>query len=230
MIEEWLIKEPEPNPFQRKEEPERCIIALPGLGNSAGMVSQIAENLCLPNTLIVAMRSVYWRWYPQPISAMNQGGAAAGVPLAREVIERHLRGVEAVWNIPRSKTALLGYSAGAVMSLQIMAHADEPFAACVSLCGAILEPKKLPECKHKKDQQTAVLLVHNQDDLCFEWEERYLPMKKALRSKGYRPHVLENPYGGHHICWEDELQVSKFVGQRLVSKDWEHPRQRDLRD
>jgi len=230
MIEEWLIKEPEPNPFQRKKEPERCIIALPGFGNSANMAAQIAENLCLPNTLIVAMRSIFWRWYPQPISAVDQAGAVKGLPMAREIIERHIRGVEAIWNIPRKKTALVGYSAGAVMALQLMAYAEEPFAACVSLCGAILEPKSLPRCKYDKDDQTAVLLVHNQDDYCFDWDERYIPMKKALRAKGYRPHLLESEFGGHKHCWRDELHISKFIGQRLVHENWEHPRQKDLRD
>ncbi len=216
IIKEWVI-----SPSSNTMSPSRCIVGLPGRCNGSKMMINICEDMCLPDTLIVALRPDGYAWYPQPFAADHQQAAVAGLPAARASIENAVQRIEAGWGIDRSKIALVGYSAGAVMAIQVAAYAKKSYGAVVSFCGAILEPGALPKCKHPK---TDFLLMHNQDDLCFDWQERYLPMKEALRKQKYKVHILEDRWGGHTLCWTDIVQGGSFVGQQIVGKDWKHPR------
>lgn len=218
VIREWVI-----SPSMHSMQPSRCIVGLPGRANTAEMMIRLGEGMCLPDTLIVALEPDGLAWYPQPYAADRQDAAVAGLPAARVGIENAVQRIEAGWGIDRSKIAIMGFSAGAVMALQVAAHAKKSFGAAVSLCGAILEPEKLPQCKHP---DTGFLLLHNQDDYCFDWEERYLPMKRALMKNKYKVYVLEEEHGGHKPHWTDIIQVSNFVGKKIVAEDWKHPRSR----
>jgi len=100
---------------------------------------------------------------------------------------------------------LVGFSAGAVMSIWLGAHSNKPFAGVISLAGAILEPTQLPKAKHK----TPFLIQHNRDDDCFKWGERYLPMKRALLRQGYNVNFKEG-HGGHTLTFDEVSMTRRF--------------------
>ncbi len=222
IIKEWVI-----SPSSNTLNPSRCLVGLPGRANTAHMMIRLCNEMKLPDTLVVAMEPDGLAWYPQPYAADNQKAAVAGLAVARKSIEHAVQRIESGWGIDRSKIALVGYSAGAVMAIQVAAYAKKSYGAVASLCGAILEPSDLPQCKHP---DTSFMLMHNQDDLCFDWQERYLPMKQALMKKKYKVNVLEEKYGGHMPCWLDIRTTGTFIGQKIVDKNWTPPKEEDMFD
>ena len=179
------------------DNPEYAIICLPGrAGNGAVFARDYLDDTRITNAVFVGPTPVGYEWYPMPVSAMNQAAALGGLPRARSAVERIQKAVEKKFGIPKSKTVLTGFSAGGVMAIQAAAYSEEPYLAAVCHCGAILEPEDLPEANGRT---TPILLTHNRDDMCFEWFERYIPMKSALLKKGYRTFVLEGKSGGHYV-------------------------------
>jgi predicted esterase len=89
------------------------------------------------------------------------------------------------------------------MAIQAAAWSNRPYGAVVAHAGAILEPLALPQAKHK----TPFLVMHNENDDCFSWDERYLPMKLALVDKKYPVEFIENEVGGHSVT-NDELATA----------------------
>ena len=226
MISQWIIHEPEDGNYQR------CIIALPGRGNSAELMVKIARDLQIPQTLVVALRPWYSAWYPQPFSAEDQEDAIKGIPKALQAVNQAIQRVIDGFKLPYNRIALLGYSAGGVMAIQTAVHrmhvatkhkTHKPcFAGAVIYCGAILEPEQLPLAPGI-DRPTPFFLVHNQDDECFNWWERYIPMKSALYNCGYQVQTSESMSGGHMIKTPDIFRTSRFLGRCFGIQDWEHP-------
>jgi predicted esterase len=229
MIGQWIIREPEDGPY------ERCIISIPGRGNTAEMMIRMAENLQLPRTLIVAVRPWYSAWYPQPFSLEKQAEAVGGLPKALRTINRVVDTIRRGFDLPYEKIGLLGYSAGGVMSILAACHrmvvADHAkpapgrsYAGVGVYCGAILEPDRIPPAPKSPRASTPFFLVHNMDDNCFDWWERYRPMKSALIRRGYQVETAEHADGGHMINGATDIfRTSRFFGHCFGLKDWEHP-------
>ena len=194
---------------------DKCIVFLPGRGETGHPMMRSWKEWGWTKTLFVALTPVYRAWYPMPNGEHDQDDAVAGIPAAIDLIESTLARIRKRFPIPKERTALVGYSAGAVMALQVAAHSSEPYAAAVSHAGAILDPESLPPCKH---EETGILLTHYMDDWSFSWEERFLPMYHALLSNGYslftatgEPHER----GGHNVYKEDLMAGCQFVAEQF---------------
>jgi phospholipase/carboxylesterase len=164
----------------------------------------------LDNTLLLAVAPME-EWYPAPRGANNQMEAVWGLKLSVPEFNDFIEKIEQEYQFPRSKVALVGFSAGAVMAIQAAAWSDKPYAAVVAHNGAILEPSDLPRARH----DTPFLLLHNENDDCFSWDERYLPMKIALIDKRYNLEVIENDVGGHYISPEDVGLAGDWLRRHL---------------
>ena len=215
MISQWLIRE-QPNNAHKK-----CIIGLPGRGNSAEMMIGVLRDFCLPDTLIVSVQTDRYAWYPQPHSVDEQSAAVSGLPTARAAINRVVTTIRNGWGLRNIDIALVGYSAGAVVALDVATRKIKPFAGVVSMCGAILEPDNV---RPARNESTPIMLVHNQDDRCFDWWERYLPMRLSLTERGYDVERCENRFGGHMINLMNVIDSANFLGRCFEFHDWEHPR------
>ncbi len=206
-INHWLIQEPKPG-----RPVKGCIIALPGRGVPGGLMLRYCHMMGLPNTLKVALVPKKRAWYPQPNGPEDQDAAVHGlnhyaVPNVLQAIEK----VKKTWDIPQERIALLGFSAGAVVALQIAIESAAPYAACVSLAGAILVPEEVPPAHH----QTPIILCHGELDFCFMWWERYLPMRQALTNRGYCVRTMEKPQGEHCLYVDDSLNLGEALAKPL---------------
>lgn len=217
MIEQWIIKEP----FD--EDIKQAVIGFSGRGIPAELMVDVMEDFYLPETLIVSVQPYGLSWYPQPTSSEQQEDTVKYLPAARKVCLQSVNRISKGFNLPLDRIALVGYSAGGVMAIQSAIHISQPLAAAVCLCGAVFEPDKIPKASKKS---TPILLVHSYDDACFDWEERYLPMKQGLKEKGYKVYVKENEDNGHMITRADVMDVSKFLGLQFGYKNWDHPKRK----
>jgi len=211
MINLWAVSEP--------KQVSKCIIGLTGRGQEASHMLHIAKSLDLPDTLLVAIEPEELRWYPQPISSVDQDEAVAGLPLARAAIGDIIKSIQWKWNLFPKDITLIGFSAGGVMAVDIATKEKEEYGAIVCFAGAILNPYDTPQ----NDKDTPFLLIHNKDDYCFDWKERYLPMKEKLVEQGYNVTTLEKRRGNHRIFYKDVVEASNFIGQHMIDPSWQHP-------
>jgi phospholipase/carboxylesterase len=204
MISKWIINEPI---GKRKG----CIVALPGRGTPAETMERFVCHMDLPNTLVICLEPSNLRWYPQPNGPNDQREAVAGMERATDFLNKRLSKIQRAFRLRRQQIALVGYSAGSVMALNMCVNSNQPFAAVASMAGAILEPEHMPVANN----QTPILLRHAIDDDCFKWDERYIPMKQSLLRGGYNVYVSEKNYGGHGISTEDAGTFGRFLAPFL---------------
>jgi len=197
-----------------------CLVLLTGRGQDTNWLTHTLQQLQLHQTTCVVIRPENYQWYPPPLGPKMQDAAVAGLVSARASIELALKRIQMGYGFSRDEIVLMGFSAGAVMALNVATQSDEPFSAVISMAGAILEPSQLPACKFP---EMPIILQHNQDDSVFEWDERFVPMNDALVGKGYKVYQLTRSLGGHEIYYRDVVTLSRFLSDHLEYEEWDRP-------
>jgi predicted esterase len=195
-------------------KPAGGILFLPGRGgHGIQMVRKYQDVFVYPNIALMALSPMpaEYGWYPMPNGPEDQRHSVEGLKHAVDALETVLNQVEEMYGLTRDKIILAGFSAGAVVALSHHTTSKSPCAGVVSHGGAILEPNKLKKAQHKNP----IVLNHAQDDFCFDWFERYLPMKEALTKKGYKVWLAERPKGNHVLMWQDVERCQTFFEKTL---------------
>jgi len=210
--------------LRSRKKPLGCVVTLPGRDGTGKEMVELYKQSGLTKSLIVGVTPPNRQWYPLPNGAGDQKAAVSGIDAAVVNVFKTLSRIRRNFGITSRNTALAGFSAGAVVALQVAARSEHPFAAVLCHSGAILEPDKLPPCKHPS---TKILLIHSRDDTCFYWEERYLPMKAALKAKGYNFMCLERDTGNHGLYRADMIVAGMFLsplfGYKKIETDAQLP-------
>lgn len=199
--------------MEQLSQKTKMIICLPGRGQNENEFKYYLDFWWCTNGLgwtdkpIIEEIHPGNEWYPLPNGPNDQISATLGIKKATESLFSKIKILSEKYNILFSEISLLGFSAGGVMALQIAANTNEKFHSVVCHSGAILEPDKLPQAMSR----TPILLVHRTGDDCFSWEERYLPMKRALLEKNYYCNCLEINEFGHGYTSIDMNMVVAFI-------------------
>lgn len=188
------------------------ILFLAGRGIPAEDTMSWAKLMGIQDALLVTAQTHQVAWYPAPNGANDQEYALLGIDNAVQNANKIIRSMNDAYEIPFEKIIVMGFSAGAVVAIQTVSRSEVALGGAIAYAGAILDPDSLPECRFPK---MPILLRHNEDDDCFEWEERYLPMKKALRDKGYKLSVSESLFGGHRPALKDFLLFGNWIKSQL---------------
>jgi len=186
------------------------VVLLPGRGQPAKDILARYHRFSTLNQFTLVAIEPMDEWYPAPKGAEDQMEAVWGLKLSVPQMDEFIAELEEEFEVDRSNVILGGFSAGAVMAIQLAALTDNPFNAVIAHNGAILEPDELPESRHP----TKYLVIHNENDDCFSWEERYLPMKNALLEQGYDLEVIEGEVGGHFIAPEDVEDAGFWIREQ----------------
>lgn len=204
------------------------VIGLHGRGSNAEDLAGLAPALepgwrylfpQAPQRLDLGGWGASFSWY-EPIMSEEERRAApqAGVRVspqvlaAREQLRGFLREVHERLAVPPSRSALIGFSQGAAMTLDTGLRADPPYAALVAMSGFLPEDDDLPAVLAAARNQ-AVLLIHGvADDI--------LPLgigrrgRQVLEGAGLAPDYREFPMA--HEVSEDSLgAVAAFLRARL---------------
>lgn len=203
--------------FGLPKEYDSCLICLPGRGGNAMQMTRDyqdhLEMLGHRESAIVGMqpKRIGGGWYPAPNGPDDQDEAITGMAESVAVLDEAISKVEKEYGITRKEICLAGFSAGAVMAMQMAATSVEPFGGVIVHSGAILDLENLPPAP----TQTPILLCHYKDDSVFGWTERYEPMHEALVREGYNISTCINPIGGHKI---DRNRAGGFILEKLRFK------------
>lgn len=204
--------------------PKAGILFLPGRGgHGVHMIQKYQDVFVYPEMALMALSPMPsdCGWYPMPNGPADQEHSIRGLKMATDALEHVLDQIEELYQLSRDKIVLTGFSAGAVVALNHHITTKRPCAGAVSHGGAILEPHKLKKAQHTRP----IVLNHAQDDFCFEWFERYLPMKEALVKKGYKVWLAERPRGNHVLMCQDvercQTFYEKVLGVKLSVPEWQ---------
>lgn len=187
------------------------IVLLPGRGQLAKNMLELYHSFSNLHQFTLVAIEPNIEWYPAPNGSHNQNEAVSGLKSSVPQLDFFISELEKEFNVDRSQVVLAGFSAGAVMAIQVAAHAENPFNAVVCHNGAVLKPDDLPKSIHP----TKYFIFHNEDDDCFSWEERYLPMKKALKDKGYKLKTCEEAAGGHDVSFYDVENAGIWIKEQF---------------
>ena len=191
-----------------------AVVFLHGYGADGGDLLGLAEPLAphLPDTLFLAPDAPErcagnpfgYQWFPIPwIDGSSEQAAAEGMARAAADLNAWLDGVLAEEGLAAGQIALVGFSQGTMMSLEVAPRRAEPVAGIVGFSGRLLGPERL---SGEAVSRPPVLLVHGDaDDLV---PVQALPeAAEALQGAGFTvyAHIMRGT--GHGIA-PDGLSVA----------------------
>lgn len=182
------------------------VLALHGRGDRADAFARLAEQLRLPMRFVVAEAPMVWgarggrQWFDAKagdLSGQLDTRIADLVTLAGKVAKR--------WPAA-PMPLLLGFSQGAMLSLQAIAQQPGHFAGAVALSGALLVTDDLP----KATVARRVFLTAGSRDRIVR-PERARDAAAALEALGHETEVLDFE-GGHGVTPDVMAHVRRVLG------------------
>ncbi|MFT3689653.1 alpha/beta hydrolase [Paenirhodobacter sp.] len=185
------------------------------LGLAGPMAEQLPDTLFLaPDAPEPCTGNPFGRqWFPIPwLDGSSEEQAAQGLALAAEDLNAFLDGVLAAEGLEPDRLALVGFSQGTMMALEVAPRRAEPVAGIVAFSGRLLRSEKLTS---EAVSKPPVLLVHGDADPVVPFEDMRLA-GDALIAAGFETygHVMRGT--GHGIS-PDGLGVAlSFLKDRLA--------------
>lgn len=149
-----------------------AVVFLHGYGADGADLLGLADPLAphLPDTLFLApdapepcVGNPFGRqWFPIPwLDGSSEEAAAEGLRRSAADLNAFLDGVLAAEGLAASQLALVGFSQGTMMSLEVAPRREEPVACVVAFSGRLLRPDALAE---EAISKPPVLLLHGDAD------------------------------------------------------------------
>ena len=150
-------------------KPGHLVVLLHGYGADGNDLIGLAPLLgqLMPDVLFYAPNAPYpcegnpfgYQWFG--ISRLDPQVAAAGVRAAAPFVDAFLDDTMATYGLDESKTVLIGFSQGTMMSLHVGLRRPKPLAGIIGFSGMLAAPEALgAEIKSRPP----VLLVHGDSD------------------------------------------------------------------
>lgn len=137
--------------------------------------------------------AIFNEWYPKPNGPNDQQNAVEGLITNSKKMAKEFS--------QYPKIALAGFSAGAVMALEVSFLLDNVEFAIIN-SGAVLNMDTTRTVKNK----TKYFIHHDNRDKVFTWEDRYLPMINYLKHNDV---CTKNTNTGMHYL--DDTSLTYFL-------------------
>lgn len=200
------------------------VVFLHGYGADGADLLGLADPLGphLPDTLFLAPDAPErcagggfgLQWFPIPwLDGSSEAAAAAGLAAAADDLNAFLDAELVAAGLPAGALALVGFSQGAMMSLEVAPRRKEPVAGVVAISGRLLRPEALAA---ETVSRPPVLLVHGDADPVVPFDDM-ARAGQALVAAGFDTygHVMQGT--GHGIA-PDGLGVAlSFLKDRLAN-------------
>jgi phospholipase/carboxylesterase len=191
-----------------------CVVTLHGRGVTGEDLVPLAEELKLqslrfifPNAPFDFMGFSNGRaWYESPPRSHE------GLTESRRLLFRLLEDLEKE-GVDPGRIVLMGFSQGAVMSLDVGIRYPQRLAGIIALSGYLYSADSIGTEKSPASSGLPILLAHGTDDdvLPFSLSRQ---ADKALKAHGFRTKLLEYPMG-HQVIPEELEEVRSFIKAEL---------------
>jgi phospholipase/carboxylesterase len=136
------------------------------------------------------------------------GNQATDVPASRAAVEALLADLWARSGLGPARTVLVGFSQGAVLTLDVGLRSAERFAGLVAMSGYLSEDASLPAALERARDQR-VLIVHGVEDAVLPID-RGRAARQTLSAAGLQPEYHEFPMG-HEVSAASLAAVRTFL-------------------
>jgi phospholipase/carboxylesterase len=203
------------------------IVGLHGRGadaeDLAGLVNWLSVESCrfaLPNGPLPVVNAPWHAGFAWYVLGQHQ---AASIAACREQLMAFVDELERRYETPRERIVLLGFSQGAVMTLEVGLRSERPFAGLVVMGGYLYAPETLgPFLRAGRDRQ--IQIVHGAYDDVVSVDGGRLA-RDVLEAAGLEPEYHELPIG-HQVSSESLALVRSFM-ERVLRRSPHATRSRD---
>ncbi len=142
----------------------------------------------------------------------SSAGNSSGIITSRELLLDLLDNLIGDDHLIPNKIALLGFSQGAVMGLDVGVRYPSRLGTLVALSGFLAQPEKLSKEKSPASGNMPILLAHGTEDEIVNVEGSRHAQNKLLKA-GYSAELQEYPMG-HQIITEE----IKLIRDHLITQ------------
>ena len=192
-----------------------CVITLHGRGTSGQEMMPLADQIHLPR-----LRWIFpdgpmpfpgglggRMWYESPTEGPR------GVHASRDFLFELLDHLITQDKVPEDRVVLMGFSQGAVMSLDVGLRYPRRLGGIIALSGHLAVPEKLSAEKSEASAGMPILLVHGKLDEVVSVEGSR-EAQAALRKEGYPAHLYEYLMG-HQVIPDEIEAIRRHLTQLL---------------
>lgn len=172
---------------------ERLLFLLPGRGMNPALMRFYFKSF--EEQYLIVTIDPEDHWYPSPNGPNNQTAAVEGVEKRAVELAEFISNKSCELGYTTSETALAGFSAGAVMGLEV-SFLIKNLLFVISCSGAILDVYQVRDLKNISSKY---FLIHGMDDTVFSWKERFLPTQKFLTDSQLQVTCLTSNLISHEI-------------------------------
>ncbi len=207
-------------------KPRSAVVFVHGYGADGSDLLGLADPLGphLPDTVFFApdapekctANPFGYQWFPIPwLDGSSDAQALAGLQQSSADLDAFVDGVLADEGLDPEALALVGFSQGTMMSLNIAPRRARPLAGVVGFSGRLMQPEKLVEDTVSKPP---VLLIHgDQDDVV---PPTCLPeAADALVAAGFETYSHVSKGTAHGIAHDGLSLALSFLREKLPTTD-----------
>jgi predicted esterase len=193
-----------------------AVVLLHGRGGSARDILRLAQALALPDVAFFAPEAAGNTWYPLSFLASREENEPY-LSSALHKVEMVVRGLEES-GLTRSRIVVGGFSQGACLATEFVAHADTAYGGLVALTGGLIGPPEWVEAHdadaHEHDLTGMRAYFGSGDpDPHVPWS-RVEASAARLRAKGAAVTLQRFP-GRQHTVSPEEIEAARALIQAL---------------
>lgn len=190
-----------------------AIILVHGRGATAQSIMDLYPLLDAPRLHAIAPQAAGNTWYPRPFMEpipTNQPHLDSALGRLKRLVDDLLE-----QGMPGTRIAILGFSQGACLSSEFVAHNPRRYAAVMALTGGVIGPPDTPRDYTGSLAGTPVLLACGDPDPHIPFS-RVRETEVVLQRLGAAVEVRRYP-GRPHTVTQDEIEICRAMLQRMLN-------------
>lgn len=188
-----------------------CVITLHGRGTTGADLMPLADDIDLPNLRWIFPDAPFpfpdllggFMWYG------SRTGNSNGILNSRKLLFDLLDHLIDEDGVSPENIALLGFSQGAVMSLDVGLRYPKKIGALIAMSGFLATPEKLNREKSPESLSVPILLAHGREDEVVSIDGSH-EAQKTLMEEGYAV-TLQEYEMGHQIVPEEIAHIREHL-------------------
>ena len=204
-------------------KPEQLVVLVHGYGADGHDLIGLAEPLeqVLPNAVFLsphapdpcALNPMGRQWFPVPwIDGSDADAMARAFEKNTKIFDDWLSAQISRYGLQTQKVALVGFSQGCMVGLEVAPRRGDPLGAVVGISGRLIDPERLP---NEKSTNPPILLIHGDADDVVSYDS-LAEAEAGLKAAGLKVETHTSKGIGHGIAPDGLDATAAFLTKHLL--------------